>query len=277
MLEGIDVSHWQTKTPSLDGLSFLIAKATEGTTRDPLYSTHIRNARAAGLVVGAYHFSRDDVQVAAQVNAFLAAVAGVRWLAFDVEGAHAWSLFQTRQAITQVHDEGLEVGLYMSESTFMDAGQDWSWVANWSHPPRRPWDVWQHRGSPLDLDRFAGSLDELRTLAHQQPEAPMTTAKLTYHQQANARTNRQVVDRRGQVIHHTPAIATSYPLIATDAVDYEIRLPGDVAGWIRKADVGSITPIPDPPAPDCTAVEHELELANGRIHQAITALGGTPT
>jgi Glycosyl hydrolases family 25 len=167
MLEGIDVSRWQTTTPPLVGRSFLLAKASEGRTLDPMFATHVANARHAGLVVGAYHFSREDVPIAAQVATFLeaAAGAGVTWLAFDVEGQHAWSRSQIAMAIDQVHKAGHRIGLYMSEGAFVDAGQDWSWVANWSHQPGRAWDVWQYRGSPLDLDRFGGTIDELRALA----------------------------------------------------------------------------------------------------------------
>ena len=61
MLEGIDVSHWQTHTPSLAGLSFAFAKASEGTTQDAMYATHMANFVAAGIVPGAYMFARDDV------------------------------------------------------------------------------------------------------------------------------------------------------------------------------------------------------------------------
>lgn len=110
MLEGVDVSHWQGDTPNLTGRSFLIAKATEGTSRDPMFTTHIANARRAGLVVGAYHFARDDVELAAQVSAFLAAAGDVSWLAFDVEGRHAWSRDQTAAAINLVHQAGQRVG-----------------------------------------------------------------------------------------------------------------------------------------------------------------------
>lgn len=178
MLEGIDVSRWQGSTPSLAGLSFLIAKATEGTWPDPMFAKHIANARAAGLVVGAYHFARDDVALPDQVDAFLAATADVPWLAFDVEGRHAWSLAALRQAVKRVHDAGRQVGVYMSDSAYLEAGQDWRWVARWSPTaPTRHWDLWQYRGSPADLDRFDGTLDELRELAGQ--EAQMVPLPIT--------------------------------------------------------------------------------------------------
>ena len=66
-LNGIDVSRWQGTTPSLAGLAFLFAKASQGTTKDPMYDTHIANARKAGLVVGAYCFNVGTLDIAAQV------------------------------------------------------------------------------------------------------------------------------------------------------------------------------------------------------------------
>jgi len=170
--EGIDVSKYQATTPSLAGLSFLFAKATEGTTRDPRYAMHVANARKAGLVVGAYHFNYGPGPIAAQVAAFLAAAGDVDLYAVDVEGGNAFSHAQTGAFIKGVQAAGKQCGLYHSESGFFDAGQDWNWVANWNHVPAVHWTFWQYRGSPLDLDRFNGSPDELRAFTAPM-EAPM--------------------------------------------------------------------------------------------------------
>ncbi|TPI40820.1 glycoside hydrolase family 25 protein [Mesorhizobium sp. B2-9-1] len=60
-IRGIDVSHHQGKIDwprvAADDVAFAIIKATEGGTHvDTLFATNLREARAAGLAVGAYHF-----------------------------------------------------------------------------------------------------------------------------------------------------------------------------------------------------------------------------
>ncbi|WP_051273427.1 glycoside hydrolase family 25 protein [Desulfotruncus alcoholivorax] len=60
-LKGIDVSHWQGDIKwnlvKNDGFSFAYIKSTEGVDYiDPKFSTNIKEAKKAGLFVGAYHF-----------------------------------------------------------------------------------------------------------------------------------------------------------------------------------------------------------------------------
>ncbi|MEY7999421.1 GH25 family lysozyme [Clostridium sp. Mt-5] len=63
MLKGVDISNLNGPV-NMDliknaGNSFVIAKATEGSTFvDKYYERNIRNAKALGLVTGAYHFGR---------------------------------------------------------------------------------------------------------------------------------------------------------------------------------------------------------------------------
>lgn len=164
--KGIDVSHWQSLSDwSPTGLTFVIVKASEGTTPDSMYSSHVAKARANGLVVGAYAFNRDDVDMAAQVAAFAKYSAGADLYAIDVEGTHAFSQAQTRDFINRFRAlTGKKIGLYHSASGFFDAGQDWDWVAHWGvTAPSRAWDIHQYRGSPLDLDQFNGTAAEMRT------------------------------------------------------------------------------------------------------------------
>lgn len=59
--EGIDVSHWQGnidwKAVAADGISFAFVKATQGTSYvDPEFTKNIKGAKAAGVLVGAYHY-----------------------------------------------------------------------------------------------------------------------------------------------------------------------------------------------------------------------------
>lgn len=164
-VQGIDISKWQTTTPSLGAYDFVIARATIGTLRDEMYAKHIAKAKAAGLVTGAYHFNHDAISIASQVSAFLSAAGDVDLFALDVEGRNAFSKAQASEFIDRVQQTGRRCGLYMSESQFFNAGQDWHWVANWSQPPTRSWHIWQWQGSPLDKDRFNGSLTQLHAFA----------------------------------------------------------------------------------------------------------------
>jgi hypothetical protein len=167
-VEGIDVSHHQSTTPGLSGLGFLFARKSIGTQQDEKYGLHIGNARRAGLLTGAYHFNWSTLSVADQVRAFLANVGDVDFYALDVEpdsGTPAFSRTQARDFIARVQDTGRECGLYMSESSFFDAGQDWNWIANWSNRPSRPYRFWQYHGGPIDRNRFEGTLAQLRALA----------------------------------------------------------------------------------------------------------------
>jgi Glycosyl hydrolases family 25 len=164
--KGVDVSHWQALGDwSPVGLTFIVVKASEGTTPDPMYDKHVAKARAAGLIVGAYHFNRDDVDMAAQVATLAAAAPDADLYAIDVEGIHAFTIDQTKDFIRKFKAlTHKKIGLYHSESGWFDAGQDWDWVAHWGvSTPSRPWDFHQYRGSPLDLDQFNGTAAEMRT------------------------------------------------------------------------------------------------------------------
>lgn len=164
--KGIDVSHWQSLTDwSPTGLSFVIAKFSEGTTKDAMYSKHIAKARSNGLVVGAYAFNRDDVDINAQATTFAESSATADLFFIDVEGTHAFSQAQTAAFITKFRAlTGKHIGLYHSASGFFDAGQDYDWVAHWGvTQPSRSWDFHQYRGSPLDLDQYNGTEAALRT------------------------------------------------------------------------------------------------------------------
>lgn len=77
LLFGLDVSEWQNglHLGSVPGISFVIARTTDGTHRDRAYRSHIDDAeRAAGLVTAAYHYLRapsEGSSIAQQVAASL--------------------------------------------------------------------------------------------------------------------------------------------------------------------------------------------------------------
>ena len=162
---GIDVSHWQALSDwNPDGLSFVIVKASEGLTKDARFWGHVEKARRNGLIVGAYHFNRDDVATPGEQARFFLDTAGDVDLYFlDVEGSHAFNHAQTERFFNAFRKAGgKHIGLYHSESGFFDAGQNYDWVAHWGvDEPGIPWDFHQYRGAPLDLDQFGGTEAEL--------------------------------------------------------------------------------------------------------------------
>ena len=163
---GIDVSHHQSRTPSLDGLSFLFARATYGEFPDDMYQQHIAAARRAGLIVGAYHFGRAG-HVVEQARAFLRAAGPADLFVLDLEtdgSGPSMTPSEARAWISIVKAARHRVGLYHSRSGFPYLlNHDYNWIASWTQSaPSGPWAFWQYRGSPLDLDRFNGSPAQLR-------------------------------------------------------------------------------------------------------------------
>lgn len=173
MLSGIDVSEYQTTTPSLTGLSFVFARQCYGSHPDARYGMHGANVRKAGLLLGAYAFGRSSSidPVAGQVQALLAATPAPDLYVLDLESdgtSPAMTDAEAKLFIGAMHKAGRRCGLYHSLSGYPTTtlGQDFDWVAAYiSSPPTRHWDFWQYRGSPLDLDRFAGDKLALYTLA----------------------------------------------------------------------------------------------------------------
>lgn len=186
---GIDVSSWQKTTPPLAGLGFVFARCSFGTNPDKLYAMHAANVRRAGLVLGAYHYWQ-DADPTAQATAILAAlrassVVPPDLIAIDLEGTGS----DTTTAHTQVASIMQElrsagfprVGLYHSRDLFPSGFGDYRWVAEWgSAAPDIAWAFWQYSdsGGMLDLDRFAGSADDLIRLARPPMYAVETVTEL---------------------------------------------------------------------------------------------------
>lgn len=161
-LTGIDVSRYQSSTPPLAGLAFLIARAGygSGNPADSRYALHAANARAAGVALGAYWYWYDGQNNDVAVAQFLEIAADADFLALDLEGVnHATASGQAsaRDFIALVHAAGRPIGLYASLSGFPQLGQDWNWVAYWeSVEPPIAWTFWQYGSTVLDHDKFRG-------------------------------------------------------------------------------------------------------------------------
>jgi lysozyme len=196
-----DISHYENVSqdflqtahnPDAKGntIAAVILKATEGTGFiDPTFLTRAAEAKAAGLLVGAYHFL-DGSSPAAQVAHFLTVAqseGGVGWLALDWE-ANPSSQASVMQAATAAASIQAATGkwpaLYMDRYMLSAASLTLSncplWLAEYGTRPICPpgfaqWTLWQHTdgqvGSavvpvpgvgPCDRSKFAGTVEQLR-------------------------------------------------------------------------------------------------------------------
>jgi len=172
-----------------ENIDAVILKASQGTWTDPAFLERVQEVRAAGLLVGAYHFL-DGSSPADQIAHFLTVAkseAGIEWLAID------WEPYPPSQAtVMQAATAAASIyaatnkwpKLYTIRSMLSAPNQTLSncdlWLAEYGTRPICPpgfskWKLWQHTdgqvGSgvgpvpgigPCDRSRFAGTVGELR-------------------------------------------------------------------------------------------------------------------
>jgi lysozyme len=211
----LDLSHYDTVSQDFvataaAGVEAVILKATQGTGFiDPTFIERVTEARAAGLLVGAYHFL-DGSSPAAQVAHFLTVAlseAGVSWLALDWE-PYPSSQASVMQAATAAASIQAATGtwpvLYTIRTMLSSANRTLSkcelWLAEYGTRPICPpgfaaWKLWQHTdgqvGSavvpvpgigPCDRSKFAGTTDKLKVWwAAQSGEAPSAVVERPTH------------------------------------------------------------------------------------------------
>lgn len=193
----IDCSHWQG-SPDFErvktaGVKAVIVKATQGLNMlDARFERNVEQARASGLMVGAYHFGTSAGDGADQARYFMSQTdrLGVSLLVLDFEkyDAAQMSTAEARAFIAEAKSaKGKAPGLYSSSSFLKEhfPGPDaeisecWLWVARYGATSPgilpAPWDVWtmwQYTqsghvdgiGGPVDRNQFNGDLDGLRRL-----------------------------------------------------------------------------------------------------------------
>jgi hypothetical protein len=145
MIKGVDVSRYQAVSGWETGIDFAFTKVTEGTTYvNPTWVAQRDTARAAGLVVGYYHFARPGNMIA-QADFFLGKIALQPGdvLAFDWEDAGVTSA-QKDAWISYVQGKtGHRVVLYCNtdfwknRDTSSFAG-DGLWIATGGYPAGSP-------------------------------------------------------------------------------------------------------------------------------------------
>ena len=197
-VEGIDVSHWQGTINwplvAKAGKQFAFLKASDSTDyRDPTYAANRSNAKAAGLVVGAYHFARPDATIGdavAEADLFVDAAApasGDLPPVLDLETSGGLSITDLQVWVQTFLDHvyertGIRGAIYVSPSfwstymgntaTFALNGYKVVWIAHWTtaSQPTMPasnwggegWTFWQYTSSGtvpgisgrVDLDRY---------------------------------------------------------------------------------------------------------------------------
>jgi lysozyme len=206
LAEGIDVSHaqgvidWPTVAKTK---AFAFIKATEGTSFvDPQFLTNWNGASAAGVLRGAYHYFHPNIDPIAQAKFFLSKLPsrGELPLMLDVEesnGVSAAALVSAVQTWVDyvIANVGGRVLIYTSAGFWPAsvssniASKADLFVANWrvSAPSKvsawPSWTFWQYCGCasmqgcncavqginvPTDLDRFNGTVDDLRAYSSRQ-------------------------------------------------------------------------------------------------------------
>jgi lysozyme len=196
-VQGVDVSHHQGaidwRTLAADDIAFAYIKATEGADHvDARFAFNWREAAAAGLYRGAYHFFTLCRSGASQAQNFIAVVprdAGVLPAAVDLEHMGPCRRGPT---MTDVVGEarifmdaveahyGVRPIIYTTrefhDAYLSDVTGERFWIRSLGVPPRfreRDWIIWQHhnrghkRGvsGPIDLNAFRGDLAALARFA----------------------------------------------------------------------------------------------------------------
>ncbi|NPA74729.1 MAG: hypothetical protein GXO25_01435 [Euryarchaeota archaeon] len=194
---GLDVSHYQgtidwTKVRNA-GYTFVFVKASQGTSYvDPLFSTNVQGASAAGLKVGAYHFAEPSDDPIAEADHFVDVIKPyLSYMslppALDLEqtGGLSWSALsnwanefekevQAKTGITPI------IYVNVNYATNLDSSvTQWPlWIADWTYNPNATprtgkwssWSFWQYSdsgsvpgiaGSSVDLDKASGRTLEM--------------------------------------------------------------------------------------------------------------------
>lgn len=204
---GIDTARYQTQVDwaavRADGVDFAVIKATDGLGRDPLFAKNYAAAKAAGLLVGIYHWYNPARSVESQAQNIFAAVGrlgpGVLPVSIDVErdAVGADGKLGTADDI-KATDENVELLcarvkeltgktplVYSYRFYIDDRDIEVPWCPLWhaeydaDDPPTIApgWNTWtfhQYAGNngrqkgvvgAVDLNRFNGTLTQLRALA----------------------------------------------------------------------------------------------------------------
>ncbi|WP_329168306.1 GH25 family lysozyme [Streptomyces sp. NBC_01267] len=163
-VHGQDWASYQSNTPSTSGLDFAFIKATEGTSYvNPRMVSQAAHARAAGLVVGFYHFIKPG-NIKGQASYFVTKAVSqegdplfLDWETNGVSSADKDTFIREVQRLRPAH----RVGLYCNQDYWLRkdtsgfAG-DALWIADYvtAGKPRikSTWTFHQYTSTPVDTN-----------------------------------------------------------------------------------------------------------------------------
>ena len=232
-VHGIDVSTYQGRIDwpevARQQVRFAFIKASEGVTlRDARFERNWREARAAGILSGAYHYFQPNRDGGEQARLFIATVPlrpGDLPPVLDVEAPRFHDVAVMRREIHQWLDAveahyKVRPILYSNYTFYRHylAGHfdDYPlWLAHYEveRPalPASRWIIWQHsdeayvpgiRGT-VDFNVFQGSYEALLALRVAPPPAPpQPAARPTPQKTARPGSFRKLLNRAAQLVQH---------------------------------------------------------------------------
>lgn len=191
MTRAIDVSHHNTvhdwTAVKAAGYDAAFIRASHGATADRSFAEHWTAARAAGLIVGAYHYYEPKVDPVEQAGALLDMLAGVDCVGMlpptlDVEEGNPDGIHLLQWLMLVEQNTGLCPWIYTMPAWWPHKHEAFAryplWIAHWGvNAPRVPlpwsdWIVWQTGSGQvpgchgvIDQNEVNFSLETLKWLA----------------------------------------------------------------------------------------------------------------
>jgi GH25 family lysozyme M1 (1,4-beta-N-acetylmuramidase) len=218
---GVDVSFYQddidwNKAKSA-GVQFAFVRLSDGTRHpDSKFQRNWQGTKAVGIIRGAYQFFRPAQDVDAQANMMIKAIGtyqpGDLPPVIDVEASGDLSP-STVAAKVRAWTKKVEAALGVKPIVYTgkyfwrdevggpsDFDDNALWIAQYTSQcpdipsPWSKWTFWQYTdkgpvsgiGSQVDINRFNGSIDELRAFANGVASAPMPAVTFDWKRQADA-------------------------------------------------------------------------------------------
>jgi hypothetical protein len=246
VLEGCDVSHWNA-VGHYHG-DYVYAKATQGLGyEDPKFGEHKASIKAHGLVfLGGYHFAETSDGVA-QFNHFHAVspdgLAILDWESYESGGTwHKASVATVEAWLAAAKARGRTTALYGTAGDVHSVTRnvDVRIIAAYGSQPSKPWEIWQYQGIGLDLDRYDGTLAQLKKLAGTPAPPPPPKKEDDMLSKSEAGAAAFTFGEKERWMGHSKPTSYSYDSKGEEPKDHGPSVPGNYtaaaqAGW-DKAD-----------------------------------------